>query len=333
VVQVVPEHTRDDQTSAFAQRLLWRDCRLEPLRRWRMRALASALDEQRVNVLHALDGRLWSGALALARRLRVPVVLNVASVRDVARAARLRRHLRRCRAAFSVATHPLHDAIQGPARAGSASVELIPLGAHVPPAPNAPPDDQALCVVITGDGTFGPEYRGLLEALVQFRAERPGALFFFDSQGADSHQLWQAAQRHGLLPSVSMIPLHSDRRHLLSGAHVLLQPQPLGRARSFTLAAMAVGLPLLAREDPWLDYLHDDQTAWVSPTGSAASWAALLRRTVEEPEAARRLGASARAWARQNHLAATQVDRTMRLYRRLTGETYRFPQTPAHPEH
>lgn len=323
VAQVVPRETRDDQTSAFGERVSWRDSRHRLVRRLRLRALSARLDAVQVNVVHALDGRLWGGSLALARRLGVPAVLSVTSARDLDRVARLRRQMRACRTAFSVATRPLHDALHR-LRPVDAVIELIPLGAHVSSEPLPPRDQQALCIVITGSGVFDDDYQGLFKALAGFRTEQPGALFFFDSQGTDPHELWLAARRAGLLASTSMIPVHANHRQLLSGAHALLQPQILGRARSVTLAAMASGVPVLAREDGWIDYLIEGQTAWLNRTGDAASWSQLLRRLVDDGPAAGRLGESAREWVRERHLAASQVDRTIRLYRRLTGEAFPF---------
>ena len=157
-------------------------------------------------------------------------------------------------------------------------------------------------------------------------ADHPETLLFFDSQGNDGHQLWQATRRHGLLANSSMIPGGLSRREMLTGAHLLIQPQALGRARGLTLQAMACGMPVLARQDPWLDYLLNDQTAWLAEQGDVETWGQLIHRSVEDAEAARELGSSARRWIADHHLASAHVQRTIDLYHRLISDPYKFTQ-------
>lgn len=329
VAQVVPARTTDQQTSAFGHRVTWRDSRFDLVRSRRLAALAGELDELRVNVLHALDGRLWAGALRLAERLGVPAVLNVACVQDVTRARNLRRTIAACRTAFAAATEPLAQAIREHA-ADPTLVRHLPPGAHMPAEAVCPKSNDALCLVITGNGVYDMQYQMLFEALRLFIEDNRDTLLFFDSQGGDQHPLWQAARRHGVLANSSMIPTYINHREMLSGAHALVQPQALGQARSVTLQAMACGLPVLARQDEWLDYLIDDRTAWTTEQGDVEDWLRLFRRVRDDAGAARQVGQTARQWAQQHHLAAAQVEHTIDLYRQLTGEAYRFPQAQEH---
>ena len=325
VAQVVPQQAGDHQTSLFGATLLWRDTRLELIRRRQITAMTADLEELKVSVVHALDGRLWGGALKVAQQLAIPAVLNVSSAEDLARLGPLRRLTATHRIGFSVATTPLRNAVRE-ALGDGVLADHIPLGAHVSTEPIAPPNPDALCVVITGSGACDGDFQMLLDALAKFVAEHPGTLLFFDCQGGDPHQIWETVRHFGLLEQSSMIPARTDHRELLRGAHVLIQPQPLGRARCITLEAMACGLPVLARVDPWLDYLIDGKTSWVSDTNDSAAWAHLIRRPIEQVNTAQKLGHSARQWIRDHHLAADQVERTINLYRRLTGESFRFPQ-------
>ena len=323
VAQVVPLQMADRQASTFVDLVAWRDTRFEWIRRQRLGSLAFALQELRIQVVHALDGRLWQGALRLADRLGVPALLSATSYQDGARAKTIRRQLASNRAVFAAATEPLAESIRQ-RQIDPAMVHVVPLGAHIPAQQDRRDNPSTLCVVITGNGVFDSQYQALLESLAELVREHPEMLLFLDSQGADEHQLWQAVRRYGLLSHMSMIPNHVSHRELLMGAHVLIQPQSLGRARGLTLQAMAYGLPVLARQDPWLDYLVDNQTAWITEQADADTWIALIRRTVENRQDARRLGESARNWIREHHLAADQVERTLTLYRQLVGETYKF---------
>lgn len=329
VAQVVPACTTDQQISAFGDRVIWHESRFDLVRSHRLAGLAGELDELRINVLHALDGRLWAGALRLAERLGVPAVLNVACIQDVTRAIKLRRNIAACRTAFAAATEPLAQAIREHA-ADPTLIRHLPPGAHMPAEAVCPKSNDALCLVITGNGVCDTQYQTLFEALRLFIEDHRDTLLFFDSQGGDQHPLWQAARRHGVLDNSSMIPTYINHREMLSGAHALVQPQTLGRARSVTLQAMACGLPVLARHDQWLDYLIDDQTAWTTEHGDVEDWLRLFRRIRDDPIAVQKMGLTARQWIGQHHLAAAQVEHTIELYRQLTGESYRFPQAQEH---
>src|SRR5688572_1836798 len=93
VAQVVPTRIAHDVPSPFVAQLVWQDNRREWVRQYRLAGLEQHLDELRVSVLHALDGRLWAGTLRLAERLDLPVVLNVNAASDLDRAVKWRRRI------------------------------------------------------------------------------------------------------------------------------------------------------------------------------------------------------------------------------------------------
>ena len=324
VMQVVPQGLTQGAAGTFGRQVTWRPTGLAWLMRRRIEALGDSLEPLVVTVLHALDGRLWAGALRLAGRLGVPVVLASNRESDLAQAVGLRRQIAANRTAFSAATAPLQQALRQ--RVSDPSmVYLVPPGAHIPAEKGIPSAGDVLCMVITGNGVFDVQYQALYEALVEFVEAHPQTLLFFDTQGGDPHPLWQAARRYNLLNYSSMIPSHLSHRKLLMGAHVLIQPQANGQARCLTIQAMACGVPVLAKEDPWIDYLIDGQTAWMTKQGGMSSWAGLIRRWQREPAAVAALTDTARQWVRERHLASAQVEQTLDMYHKLAGQTYKFP--------
>src|SRR5690606_24739868 len=128
-----------------------------------------------------------------------------------------------------------------------------------------------------------------------------------------------------LLRNVSMIPRRLGHRDLLLRADLLVQPQPLAQSRSITLQAMAHGLVVLAHEDPWLDYLIEDETAWLLREPDAAAWTGALNRALQDHAAAEALGQRARQWVRANRTVSHQIERVLNLYRGITGQTLPFP--------
>lgn len=329
VAQIVPEQLGEDESSAFGERISWRDSRRRLLRRWRLGRLAPVLEPMQINLLHALDGRLWEGALRLGRRLGCAVVLSATSHWDVTLTAQIARQIDPSQMAFCATTAPIADAIRQHLDP-QVTVETIPPGVELPDEAHTAMatrgEQGSFCAVITGTGGYDDEYEALFAALPAIIAKHPEAQFFLDAMGCDQHHLWQAAERYGLLSNVSLIPRRLGHRELLLRANVLIHPQALGRSRSLTLGAMAHGLPVLARHDRWLDYLIDEQTAWVIQQRDPQQWTAALSRLFDDPPSARKLGERARKWTRENRLISRQIELTRALYRRATGESHKFPQ-------
>jgi len=327
VAQVVPTGIAPENLSAFGDWVSWRDSRWSYMRRWCLSRRATRLNELGVDVVHALDGRLWEGALRLALKINAPAILTSGSALDVAVASRLAGKLRTQRVAIAASTQPLGEIIRQRVN-GACMVKVVRAGVHIPDeASRRNGGDRTLSAVISGTGRFDLDYQALFEALRLVIKDEPSAQFFLDGLSSDQHPLWQAARRYGLLRNLSMVPRWLQRRELLLGADMLIHPQALHRARGLTLQAMAHGLPVLARADPWLDYLEHNRTAWVVDAPEANAWYDLIRRVVDRPEEGRRIGEQARQWIHERHRAAQQIAVTLELYREVEGQSLKFPQT------
>jgi len=327
VAQVVPDLLPQDDANTFGEVITWRDSRWPWVRDRRLVAVADQLGKLGVDVIHALDGRLWDAAAGLGRRLQVPLLLQATSVLDVASVTRHARAAERLRVAFAATTQPLRDAIAEQA-AEDVPVAVIPPGVHVPAEVTTAPRSSVLCAVVSGTGELDQQYEAVLLALRELVDEHPQVQFFLDGQHADQHALWQAARRLRLLENVSLVPRRLGHREMLLKADLLIHPQAVGKARSLTLQAMACGVPVLALQDRWVDYLIDDQTAWLADSAQADRWLALFKRVLEHPDDAAALGQRARKWIGENRRPSDYVAATLDLYRTVTGESMKFPQEP-----
>ncbi len=326
VVQVVPDHLAPGEANVFGQVVTWRDSRWPWTRRLRLLRLADELDRLDIEIVHAMDGRLWQAAVRLADRLQVPAVLQAASVLDIREIDRLPRRGPESRLAFVAATEALREAIVN-RLGGQYPVEVIPLGVYVAEQRSArPKSSDTLCVVVSGTGEPDEDYEGLFVAIRSLLDDYPHIQFFLDGQRSEQHGLWQMARRMRLLENMSLVPRRLGHRELLVKADLLIQPQATGRARTLTLQAMAAGVPVLAKPDRWVDDLVEGRTAWLVDPPGAEGWERLLRRVAEQPEEAWALGERARAWVAARHQPSAQVAATVALYRRLTGESWKFEQ-------
>lgn len=330
VVAVTPQDLGGEASALCGECVVWPESRWNELNRWRIARLADRLRESDVDLIHALDARVWRGAAALGDAIGVPVVYGANAAGGADEAERLTRGVDPARFAFAAATAPIAETLRTRLHA-DAAVETVPTGA--PPAPTSPGcdedadmgEDASMCTIVSGNGVLDADYQALLNALAEVVERHPQMQFFFDGQGSDQHAIWRAARRLNLLKNLSLVPRRLGHREILLRADVLLHPQPLGQSRSITLQAMAHGLTVLAHDDPWLDYLRDGETARVLREPIDRDWASALFEFAETPGVGASLGQRAKAWVSEHRSVSDGVARLVHLYRRLAGESLPFP--------
>jgi glycosyltransferase involved in cell wall biosynthesis len=323
VVQVLPKGRAEGEIVSFGSRLSWRERRGRRRNRRALNRLAEPMKQQGVDLIHALDGRLWPAALDLGRQMNVPVVLSANSGMDIELATRSVHRLVPGQHAILCATEPLRQLVDQ-AIGSAVPVRHVPFGVHLgKPAPHA--DDETPCVVVTGDGGCDAYVNRLLDGAKQAIASHPDLQFFFDGQREDPRALWRAIRKHGLLTNATLIPRRLGHREVLLRAGAMVHPQPLGRSRSLTLRAMAHAVPVVACADPLLDDLIDGRTARVLHEPAADAWAKIFVSLAEDPVTWRGLGATAQQWVGQHRLASTHLEHLLSTYRHLSGEPIAFP--------
>lgn len=324
VAQVVPEDVSPDDLSAFGDHVVWRESTMPMLNQHRLSGLDEALGALGVDLIHAMDGRLWRSGLKLAAAMDVPIVLSAYSMLDVRLSQKVLPGRDPARVAVTAATEPIINAIR-PAAPDDMLLATVGTGVHSHEARTAPPKpDQSLCVIVCGNGVLDPDYETLLRSIADFIELYPTSQFFFDGQGSGQHQIWKAANAMGLLGNISLTPRRIGHRNMLLRSHALIHPQALGRARSLTLRAMARGMPVIARQDPALDYLIHDQNAIVLDQPDAGDWTEQLIRLVDQPDWFNKLGQSAAQWVHEHRPSSHQINGILDIYRRITGQTIPF---------
>ena len=314
VTQVLPDAAPAGEGTAFGERRTWPEARWRLVNDWHLGRLAPAMEELEVDLIHALDGGIWSGAARLAARLNAAVVFTAASRDDLALLPRIAAATSPDRGIFTATTGPLLDALRATCPAPR-RVAFTPPGVHRVAQPQPPRDpEEPLCVVVSGDGRLDANYEALLRGAARLVQDHPQTLLFFDALD-EQHEIWRLAESLGLLANLSLVPHDQAARDVLLRAHALLHPQPLGRSRSLTLQAFAHGVPVIAVDDPWLDYLIPDVTARLVADPTPEGWAQQLRDILDQPDAAHALGASAAQWVTQHRLASASLDAVLAVYR------------------
>lgn len=316
VTQVVPDSMPEGEGTAFGERRTWHEYRWRLVNDWLLVRLAPALDELDVDVIHAVHSGIWSGAAQLAAKLDAAVIFTAACRDDLASIDRIAAATPPERGVFTATTQPLLEAIREhcppPWR-----VVLTPPGVHKlsESHPVRKPRDpqEPLCVVVSGDGRLDAGYDALLRGAARIVRDHPQTLLFFDAL-EEQHEIWRLAQTLGLLANLSLVPHDREAREALLNCHAVLHPQAMSRSRSLTLQAFAHGVPVIAVDDPWLDYLIPDVTCRIVDDTSGEGWAAQLQWLIDEPGAADALGTSAAAWVGEHRLASAAIDAVLGVY-------------------
>lgn len=296
------------------------------MRRPRALHLAAALEAAPPDLLHAVGEKAWKVGLDVARVIDRPVTLDLFAADQVQRAPDSRTAPRL--AAYIVPTEPIAEALRQ--RVGAELVSVVPLGVLVPTETQAPLADpeKAIALAIIGTGRDIAAYRAMLTGLSRLTREFPQIQACLELRGPSEHEIWRHARRLDLLGHISAIVDAALHRPLLTGCDVLIAPERIGHVRSVLLQAMAVGMPLVVGEDPFLDMLVPDQTAIVIREADPEEWATQLRRLLAEPQLAHNLGASAREWVASRHRVSDQVSKLMAAFEQvLSGGAHTFVDT------
>lgn len=293
------------------------------MRRVRAAQVASDLDPSPPDLIHSIGENAWALGLDLARAIDRPVTLDVWSADLVRRTPPARGGGRV--AGYVCPTEPIAEALRQ--RVPSDLVSLVPVGVELPETPRRVLEDPAasIALAIIGSGHDVAAHKAMLTGLSRLVQEFPQIQMCIELRGPQEHEIWRHARRLDLLGHISGIVDAARHRQLLTGCDILVVPERSGQVRSLVFQAMALGMPVIASEDPSLDMLIDDRTAIIVREADPEEWADQIRRLVTTPELAARLGESARAWVAARNRAEDQVSRLASAFEQvISGGAHTF---------
>lgn len=303
------------------------------------------VDSHAADIVHATGGTSWAIAMEIARRLNVPVVLEIWRYGQVERAKRLASTERsrptgsRAEICF-LAPDPAIESALFAADTGF-PVRLVPWGVHPHlEASNSPkPLNSHRSVMVIGSGNdshaFAAALAGLASAIARIESagqdaptpplasrEAPGeTLVFIDADAARRARLWPQLNRLGLIPRTSLIENLEARRDLLIQGDLLVLPEARGEHRTALLDAMAAGMLVAAAADPMVSILRDGETAALVERPDPGLWANTIESLLTPPMGATTnpLVRTARGRVEREASAAGHVRTLLDLYDTLTG--------------
>ena len=295
------------------------------LRRSEARRLATMIESDPPDLIYAMGDVAWRIGLEVARALQRPIVFDIWSAEQVGRVHHPGSLVQV--AGYVCPTEPIADAVRQ--RVEPELVSVVPIGVIAPRKPREILTDptSAVAVAIIGSGQDFSAYQSLLTGLSRLVREYPQTQVCLELRGPHEHEIWRQARRLDLLGHVSAIVDAAMHRALLTGCDILVSPERLGQSRSIMLQAMANGMPVIASADPYMDMLVPDETAIVVSSPEPSAWTAALSGLIDDPPAARALGASARQSVALNHRLSDHVVGLRQVFDQvLSGGAHTFAE-------
>jgi glycosyltransferase involved in cell wall biosynthesis len=120
---------------------------------------------------------------------------------------------------------------------------------------------------------------------------------------------------------VTFVPFDSDVRPLYDLLDLVLLPSRMEGLSQGLLEAMALGKPVAASAATGnLEVVTDGVDGLLVPPLDPVAWAGAITRLSGDPAEAARMGAAARATAREKFSLDRTVEATARLYREVIAE-------------
>jgi glycosyltransferase involved in cell wall biosynthesis len=141
--------------------------------------------------------------------------------------------------------------------------------------------------------------------------------------GHDRQRLAELAGSLGIAERVQFTGGVDNPAEYLRAADVFVLPSVAEGMSNSLLEAMATALPcVVSGIGGNTDLVTEGQTGRLVAEATAAAWSRTLLELLEDPAAARRLGAAARRRIDEEFALSVVVDRYVDLYRRLIAGTW-----------
>src|SRR5688572_28207303 len=271
-----------------------------------LRDFASWCRQQRIAVVQTCD--LYANIFGLPGAALAAVPVRIGSRRELnpdktSRQILLQRQAYRC-ATKVVANSSAARAMLEQEGLPGTSIAVIPNGVEAGSfGPRSHAASQPVRTVVTV-ANLRPEknHETLIAAAAQLAADFPGVQFQIVGDGPRRAELEALVRTSGLERTVAFLGHREDVSDLLGAADVFVLPSRSEAFPNGAIEAMAAGLPVIASAvGGLLDLIEPDRTGLLVPAEDAGALAAALRRLLNDPPLARRLGEAAQAQVRQRY--------------------------------
>lgn len=286
-----------------------------PLLRWRaVDALADALEQREVEVLHALDARAHELTCRLSDRIARPYVVSPLGTTNL---HALRNQGELCRALLA-GSEAIRQEVLARHLAPPERVVVVRPGVHQIRTPaTARRADHSVALLVGGALDVYQPFATVLESFAALREEGDDCVFFVLGNGQQEHRLRRRAEQLDLMHALTFVdrPAQHQLANILKAANIFIYPQSDGDLEMEILEAMAAAVPCLVGGPCVGDFVADAETALAYDASSREDLTGKLRVLLADPSAGARLADTARTHLRERHSPARMVAALAELYR------------------
>lgn len=174
-------------------------------------------------------------------------------------------------------------------------------------------DDRFVLIAV---GHLIPE-KGMDVAIRAVAQLPPRVVLWIVGEGPERENLLRLAQELGVGDRVELLGLQRNVQPFLQSADAFVCPSRWGEAAGLVnLEAQACGVPLLGSRIGGIpEYVAEGRSGWLFEPEHPEALAELVRRLLNDPAAARRMGAAARALALERFSPEARLPELLALYR------------------
>ncbi len=299
-------------------------------------ALSRLLEELSPDIIHAQDRRAGLVSALVAGR-KTPIVLTYHGVPDVAASHWVQagplRGLRSgvagdsrlvadalvsrrvtCTVAPSAAMAEfLHHKLHVPAR----RLRLLYNGVAIPRRRHPTADIRTFIMV----SSFAPRKATpvLVKAFIAITSHRPGLRLLMIGDGDDRRGCEELVRRSGKNDQVEFAGFRTDVAAQLERADAFVLPSMNENLPLALLQAMAAGMPCIATPVGGIPEMLTEDCGLLVPPGDAYSLSAAMKRLIDEPSLAAKLGVAARSRAEERFSLSRCAEGHLRLWSDIVG--------------
>ena len=278
-----------------------------------IRLLVERLAKFEPTVLHCLCESKASLVRRVARKMDLPYVLMVNSVRG--RLAQSAISSKRCKRII-VPTKTIADSLIRAHPGFAERIVQINMGTFVAETSVCFSQPNRLATMLTTHPfDDANDFENLFSVLRHLLIEGYEFMMVIAGDGRAERQIWRLLRALGLLQVVTMVPKVKPWRSVIASGDIFIQPKPSPAFNPSLLEAMSVGAAVAGCRGGVDDLIIEDRTAVVFDPKDELSIMGCLRRLLDKREVARKMAANAQECLRENHSAEKMISATIGAYR------------------
>lgn len=276
-------------------------------------SLVGEIRAHKVQLLHAMDAGGVRLTKRLARNASLPYVVSSWALGDARRL-----HGVGDAAAILAGSALVRKGLLAHHVAPAEKIRLLRPGVHHAPHATCFKDPHhSIAIVAGGEMNQFAFFAPVLKSFAELRGRDRQCAFFLIGNGRAEKRLRAQAERLGLREDLTFAdrPPSTQMPDIFEAADVYISPVPTQTVDTWTLLAMAGGVPVLAAADGSSDFLIDGETAMLFERGDAGDLTAKLTALLDDPRKAREQAERALSYLHEHHSAPGMVSELAKIYR------------------